>query len=540
MINITTIKNINFLLLDINTNNLFEFGKIYNSSWVDLVGLLPEIYLSLIILVGLFIVAGSNFSPKATIVEKKNKVTPMVYNVILFGFIFTFFFYILATFLSNSATMILFNGYAVVDTYSTTIKSAVVFTTAVIFWNSKNYLAKNPRHLMEFPILVALACLFLLILVSSYNLITMFLGIVGFSLNIYVLLLYDSMNHSSREAGVKYYYLSTFSSGLLISGIFFAYLIFQTTDFLQIKYTIANMGDSFQTFENTGIFAIMIYFIIFGFLFKLAAFPCHDWAPEVYEGSPNPITALFVLPIKIATLGFFIRLLSYVFMDLYYIWSFIVWFSSIFSMVWGCFGALVEKNFKKFVAFSSINQMGFLLIGVATGTFEGIRASLIYLLIYVIMNLGVFLVFLNTYEKNTGRNIAYLTDFSYFARNNWFYSIALVVILFSMAGIPPLAGFFGKYYLLLSAFESNMYSLVITGMLCSLVSSYYYLRIIKIMWFEEQPKEIKVEFETNIDKQNQYLFNILEIMLIQFIFWNDIIFEIFNKLSLICHNVLTG
>lgn len=519
-----------------------EFGSIYNTSWVDLVGLLPEIYLSLIILIGLIVVASSNFKPGATVVEKKTKVAPIIYNVIFFGFITTFLSYFFINTIAWSSGIILFNGYVVIDMYSTVIKLAVLCTTTIIFWNSKSYLKKNPRHLMEFPILVALSCLFLLILVSSYNLMTMFFSIIGFSLNIYVLLLYDSMNHSSREAGVKYYYLSTFSSGLLLSGVFFAYLIFNTTDFLLIKYfTNTWLTDNPSFFFNTHTFlGIMLYFIVFGFLFKLAAFPCHDWAPEVYEGSPNPITALFVLPIKIATFGFFIRLLSYVFSDLYSIWSFIIWFSAIFSMVWGCFGALVEKSFKKFIAFSSINQMGFLLIGLATGSSEGIRASLIYLLIYVIMNLGVFLIFLNTSEKNTERNINYLTDLAYFAKNNWLYSIALVIILFSMAGIPPLAGFFGKYYLLLSAFEKEMYSLVFTGMFCSLVSTYYYLRIIKIMWFEEQPEEIPVIFETTIDKNNQYFFNTLQIALVQFIFWNDMIFEYFSKLSQVCQNILTG
>jgi NADH-quinone oxidoreductase subunit N len=533
-------------------SGILEFDSMYNSSWVDSVGLLPEIYLSLIILAGLFIVASSNFNPKANIIEKKKNVTPLIYNVILFGFMFTILFYIINnySYWSTNTTSTLFNGYAILDGYSSLIKISVVFTTLVVFWNSKSYMKNNPRHLMEFPILIALTCLFLLILVSSYNLMTMFLGVVGFSLNVYVLLLYDSMNHASREAGVKYYYLSTFSSGLLLSGVFFAYLIFQTTDFLQIKMILGDyikiLGNSNARGEDmylaaiqdqTQIFSIMIYFLIFGFLFKLAAFPCHAWAPEVYEGSPNPITALFVLPIKIATLGFFIRLLSYVFYDLYYIWSFAIWFASIFSMLWGCFGALVEKSFKKFVAFASINQMGFLLIGLACGTEGGIRASLIYLLIYAVMNLGLFIIFLNTSEVNSKRNIGYLTDFTYFAKNNWLYSITLVIILFSMAGIPPLAGFFGKYYLLLHAFESELYSLVIVGMFCSLVSTYYYLRIIKIMWFEKQPENIDLKFETNIDKKNQYLLYTMEIILVQFIFLNNIIFEYFTKLTTYCISI---
>ncbi len=230
---------------------------------------------------------------------------------------------------------------------------------------------------------------------------TLFLAIIGFSLNIYVLLLYDSFNHSSREAGIKYYYLSTFSSGLLISGIFLAYLIFHNTSFISISWILHNWicFDGFET--KNMLLHIMIYFLSFGFLFKLAAFPCHLWAPEIYDGSPHPITAIFVLPIKIATFGLFLRLLSYVFADLYHIWNYIIWMSAFFSMIWGCLGALGEQLVKRFVAYSSINQMGFLFMGLAAGTFEGIRASLIYLVLYVLMNLGFFIIFLTTKDAKT-------------------------------------------------------------------------------------------------------------------------------------------
>ena len=371
---------------------------------------------------------------------------------------------------------------------------------------------------------------------------TLFLAIIGFSLNIYVLLLYDSFNHSSREAGIKYYYLSTFSSGLLISGIFLAYLIFHNTGFISISWTLHNWT-LFNTLENTlgtknMLLSIMIYFLSFGFLFKLAAFPCHLWAPEIYDGSPHPITAIFVLPIKIATFGLFLRLLTYTFGDLYFIWNYIIWMSAFFSMIWGCLGALGEQIVKRFVAYSSINQMGFLLMGLAAGTFEGVRASLIYLVLYVLMNLGFFILFLVTKDSTTKRSLTYLTDFNIFAQNNYLYSIAFVVILFSMAGIPPLGGFFGKYYLFLHSFEVGHILLVVTGMITSVIATYYYLRIIKIMWFEK-PLISRLSFKANFSETLFFIYVMIEFLLIGFLIWSPWIFDYGNLLSATCINPLT-
>lgn len=367
---------------------------------------------------------------------------------------------------------------------------------------------------------------------------TLFLAIIGFSLNIYVLLLYDSFNHSSREAGIKYYYLSTFSSGLLISGIFLAYLIFHNTSFISISWILHNWT-CFNGFEiKNFLLYIMIYFLSFGFLFKLAAFPCHLWAPEIYDGSPHPITAIFVLPIKIATFGLFLRLLSYVFGDLYYIWNYIIWMSAFFSMIWGCLGALGEQLVKRFVAYSSINQMGFLLMGLAAGTFEGIRASLIYLLLYVLMNLGFFILFLTTKDMKTKKSMTYLTDFNLFAQNNYLYSIGFVIILFSMAGIPPLGGFFGKYYLFLHSFQVGHILLVITGMATSVIATYYYLRIIKIMWFEK-PIKSRLFFVTLFSHSLFSYYIVIEYLLVGFIIWSPWIFEYGNLLSATCINPIT-
>lgn len=514
-----------------------ELYLFQNISWVDFLNINPEIYLSIIILIALTLVGTANFVPQANTILQKKEVTWSIYSLTKGSLFLTLGFYIINLFFFKN-TLLNFNAYAITDFYTNSLKFAVIFSTLIILVSANDYVKNHPRHLMEYSILILLTTVFLLILISSYNLMTLFLAIIGFSLNIYVLLLYDSFNHSSREAGIKYYYLSTFSSGLLISGIFLSYLIFHTTSFISITWILHNWT-FFNALETKNMLLhVMIYFLAFGFLFKLAAFPCHLWAPEIYDGSPHPITAIFVLPIKIATFGLFLRLFSYVFSDLYYIWSYIIGMSAFFSMIWGCLGALGEQLVKRFVAYSSINQMGFLLMGLAAGTIEGLRASLIYLFLYVLMNLGFFILFLTTKDSETKRSLTYLTDFNIFAQNNYLYSIGLIIILFSMAGIPPLGGFFGKYYLFLHSFEVGHILLVVTGMATSVIATYYYLRIIKIMWFEA-PLKTRITFKTVFSESLFMYFISIEFLLIWFIVWSPWILSYANLLSATCINPLT-
>ena len=513
--------------------NLYSFQNI---SWVDFLNINPEIYLSLIILIGLTLVGTANFIPHANTILQKKEVTASIYSLTKWSLFLTLIFYIIHLGFFRG-TLLNFNAYSITDFYTNSLKFAVILTTLIILNASNDYVKNHPRHLMEYPILLLLTTVFLLILISSYNLMTLFLAIIGFSLNIYVLLLYDSFNHSSREAGIKYYYLSTFSSGLLISGIFLAYLIFHNTSYITISWILHNWSFNDSKIKEI-LLVIMIYFLLFGFLFKLAAFPCHLWAPEIYDGSPHPITAIFILPIKIATFGLLLRLLNYVFADLYYIWTSIICISSFFSMIWGCAGALNEQLVKRFVAYSSINQMGFLLMGLATGTFEGIRASLLYLVLYVLMNLGFFILFLTTKDYKTKKSLTYLTDFNNFAQNNYLYSVGLVIILFSMAGIPPLGGFFGKYFLFLHNMQIEYFSLIVTGMITSAIAAYYYLRIIKIMWFEK-PRVSPLFFQTTLSQSLFACYTLIEYILVWFIIWNPWFFTYGNLLTSTCINPLS-
>jgi NADH-quinone oxidoreductase subunit N len=508
-------------------------------SWGDFLGLSSEIYLCVSILVGFILIALANFKPIPSSLEQKKNITLLLCSFVEITFILSILILFVQLCILGIKSQILFNGYAIIDLYSLSVKICINLTIFFILRLSKSYIKAHPRHLMEYSVLFLLLAFFLIVLVSAYNLLTAFLAIIGFSLTLYILLLYDSFNHSSREAGIKYFYLSTFSSGLLISGIFFSYFIFHNTNFLFITWQLHNWV-WFNNFPaKIMLFQFMVYFITFGFLFKLAAFPCHLWAPEIYDGSPHPITALFVLPIKIATLSFFLRLLNYTFADLYQSWSFIIWFSSLFSMIWGCIGALNESRIKRFVAYSSINQMGFLFIGLVCGTFESLRATVIYLFIYVIMNLGFFIILLTTKEQFTHRALTYLTDLNDYAQKNYFYTATLVIILFSMAGIPPLGGFFGKYYLFLHSFEIGHFSLVVVGMVTSVIATYYYLRIIKIMWFE-RPIINRFVFKTILTGDIFNLYVGVEFILILFLIWSPWMFIWSNNIVSVGINPLTG
>jgi NADH-quinone oxidoreductase subunit N len=524
-------SNVTFMAIILLYPNFDEVNwDVVSVSINDFVFVLPEVYVIIMVLVALILVGMSNFAPRSTEVEKKINVAPVLYCLIITTMCIASLLCLWQCYIVLGKSTLIFQSYAITDMYTQVIKVIILLTTIIILISTEDSLKKHPRHLMEYPILKLLTTLFLMILISAYNFITVFLAIIGFSINLYVLLLNDSFNQSSREAGIKYFYLSSISSGLLICGIFFLYLIFQSTSFMLISWLIHNwiMFDNLEV--NSFLISVMLYFIIFGFLFKLAAFPCHLWAPEVYDGSPNAITAMFVLPIKVATFALFLRVLGQTFGDLYEYWHYILWMSSFFSMVWGCLGAFIEQNIKRFVAYSSINQMGFLLMGLTSGTFEGYRSALIYLLLYVIMNIGFFVLFLATREIQSNKPLTYLTDFNSFAQENSLYSIGLVIILFSMAGIPPLGGFFGKYFIFLHSFETGHLFLVVIGMLTSMIATYYYLRIIKIMWFEKS-KNNGFVFKTSLDTILLNVYFFIEYILIWFLIWSPWLFAVMNVIT---------
>lgn len=494
---------------------------------------IPTIYLTIISLAILILIAVANFSKAKSDLYKQKYFSAYLLSACVtiltwIGLLYIWFCY------NFSVHAAFFSGeYLSVSFYSYVWSTIVLLTTTVILSNARTYIINHIRSCTEFTFLIVLNVLFLVFLLNSNDLLMILVCIVGFSLNMYVLILYDAPSMLSLEAGAKYFYLSALSSGLLASGLLLMYIWLRGIKFWYITYIIYEFTN---TNINFGIGLIALSSIIYGFLFKLAAFPCHLWASEIYAGSPNVAMSFFILPIKIATLAVFIKVLTCVFKDLYIGWSYTLWFSASLSMIWGCLGAYMEDKIKKFIAYSSINQMGFLLIGITCGAFEGIRATIIYLAIYILMNLGFLQFYLATWNTQTTRNIEYLPELKYFSKYNWIYSLGLAGILFSMAGVPPLAGFFGKYFLFLIAFQSEYYLLIFIGMLTSLVSAFYYLRIIKIMWFENTRYSafgislLKTRF-TFVQRQ---IFFVTQTLIIFFLLWSKILFSLATQMTTSC------
>lgn len=496
---------------------------------------IPEIFMALICLINLKVISMSYFG--------SSEIWPLKYK---------FFSLRLLQFNTEMLVIVLFlyawhiwmettcitNPFLAVDLYVTFFKMLIVGTTIFVLKNSNKYILCHLNPVTEYCFMMVAACFFLLLLVSSTSLIFMLICVLGFSLSLYILIMYDAPYKKSSEATSKYFYLSALSSGFIISGIFIVYTCVHANAFWDLSCILFTKAHR-NAWLDLALINVGVTAILFGLLFKLAAFPCHLWAPEIYEGSPNPVMAFFVLPVKIATLAIFIKLFTSVFKDLYYLWNYVVWYSSWTSMILGCVGAYNEDSIKKFIAYSSINQIGFLLIGIVCGTFEGIQATVIYLLIYIAMNMCFLQFYLNTFYVEQSKNIEYLTELKHFSKNNWQISIGVVVIFFTMAGIPPLAGFFGKYFLFLSAFESENYALVLVGMVTSLVSTYYYLRVIKILWFEDSAfdfirrwKESRIQSKLNTNELT--FFYTLIIFLTAFLLFAKFLFYLTTIIIISC------
>ena len=416
---------------------------------------------------------------------------------------------------------IMFSGYVWTSLYVAFFKLLTATASYFILTASQSYISEHKRHLIEYPLTMVIATLFMLLLVGSSHLVSAFLAIVGFSLNLYVLVLFDATAAVAREAGVKYFYLSTLSSGLMMYSIFLITLTLGTGSLFEMAQILSTDVELSTT--GSSLLHVAVIFLLVGLFFKLSAFPGHLWAAEVYEGSPDPIAGFFMLPVKIAVLGFVIHLLAVTFASISIFWQPLVMLSASISMIWGCFAALAEKKTKRFLAYTSINQMGFLLLGLATASFEGYRSTVVYLIIYIVMNIGFLTVFLTARRTSTGATLRYLTDFRELGQQDAMTSWSLAIVLFSMAGIPPLAGFFGKYYLLLHAQEQGFYGLVIVGLVTSLASAYYYLRLIKIMWFEGSEGLAAIRFAPT--RGQYYTFFAVELFLWVFIIYGFAVSE---------------
>lgn len=378
-----------------------------------------------------------------------------------------------------------------IDLFVLLTKLSIIIVILSITSVSKHYLTVWPRVSLEYFVLIVFLTFFLFVLVAAYDLITLFFALIGFSVCLYVLLMIDVNDKEGRESSIKYFFLSIICTAILLFGIFCAYFLFNTTNYMSIAWSVSllvpfTISNGSFVLDMDLLFGliIMLVCLLIGFFFKLAVFPCHWWTPNIYEATSYTMIALLVLPIKITLFCTFIRLFVHVFGDLYYLWRVLVWLTAIWSLLFGCLGAVWTRRVKSFIAFTSINHMGILFLGLACGTFQGLQSSLFYLIIYVTTHLILFWIFIQTYEIRLGRPLLYKKDLTDWAYTNKTWSIIFALSFLSMAGIPPLAGFFGKYVLFYHCYETDNWVLVVIGMFTSIIATYYYIRIIKLNFFE--------------------------------------------------------
>ena len=413
---------------------------------------------------------------------------------------------------------LLFNSSVVIDYLSSFMKIVTLLAAFLVLVISSNYLKTLKIFKIEYPILILSSVLGMMIMISSNDLIVFYMGLELQSLALYVLATFNRDQLKSSEAGLKYFVLSALSSGLLLYGCSLIYGFTGSTNF----NIIANQLNSNEYAITFG-----IVFILVGLAFKISAVPFHMWAPDVYEGSPTSVTLFFTMVPKIAALTVFIRFLYVPFLNLIDQWQMILIFLSIASMLFGSIAAIGQTNLKRLIAYSSIGHVGYTLAGVATGSNDGIQSSVIYITIYILMNLGLFSCLLMM--KRNNKYFEDIEDLSGLSKNHPLMSLSLLVILFSLAGIPPLAGFFAKFYIFKSVLEQSMYFLAIVGLLSTVVAAFYYLRIIKIMYFDKEKE--KYDTDHSLWLKFSLMFSTL-LILIYFIFPSQLI-EVVSRINII-------
>ena len=369
-----------------------------------------------------------------------------------------------------------FNGAFVVDSFARVMKVLALFGSAVAVALSVNFMKRDRSLRFEYPIIVLLATVGMMMMISANNLIALYMGLELQSLALYVLAAINRDSARASEAGLKYFVLGALSSGMLLYGSSLVYGFTGSTAFPQIaNYLGANPVGVGLVFG--------LVFIIAGLAFKISAVPFHMWTPDVYEGAPTPVTAFFATAPKVAAAALLVRTMIGPFGHALPDWQQIIVFVSIASMALGAIAAIGQTNVKRLLAYSSIGNMGYALVGLASGTVEGVQGVVVYMMIYMIMTLGTFACILAMRRK--GHMVEQISDLAGLARNNKGLAFVLSMLMFSLAGIPPLAGFFSKYFVFLAAVKAGLFTLSIIGVVTSVIGAYYYLRIVKIMYFDE-------------------------------------------------------
>ncbi|WP_421998462.1 NADH-quinone oxidoreductase subunit NuoN [Reyranella sp.] len=365
----------------------------------------------------------------------------------------------------------------IVDRLTVTMKALVLVGSAIAIPMSRAYFERVQSWRFEYPLLVALATLGMMLMISANDLMALYVGLELQSLALYVVAAFQRDSVRSTEAGVKYFVLGSVASGMLLFGSSLIYGFCGGTAFVEISRALLD-GRSGDIGTIVG-----LVFVVAGLAFKVSAVPFHMWTPDVYEGAPTPVTALFAVAPKIAAMSLMVSVLMGPFKPLFEQWQQIVVAASILSMALGAFAAIRQQNIKRLMAYSSIGNVGYVLLGLASGSAKGIESVVFYLAIYLVMTLGVFAVILLMKRRDV--MVENIGDLAGLARSQPVMALSLLLFMFSLAGIPPLAGFWGKLYIFIAAVEAKLYVPAVLGVLASVVASYYYLRIVKVMYFDE-------------------------------------------------------
>ena len=465
---------------------------------------LPEIFISLSIM--FLLVLG---------VFKKDS-SKLIFNLSLLALLITAIITLNETFSANQIT--LFNNSIIIDYMASLMKIITLLGAFLVLLISSSYLITFKIFKIEYPILILCSVLGMMVMISSNDLMVFYMGLELQSLALYVLATFNRDQLKSSEAGLKYFVLSALSSGLLLYGCSLIYGFSGSTNFDVILNEL-NSTNYVLTFG--------IVFILVGLAFKISAVPFHMWAPDVYEGSPTSVTLFFTMVPMIAALTVFIRFLYVPFLNLIDQWQMIIIFLSIASMLFGAVAAIGQTNIKRLIAYSSIGHIGYTLAGLATGTNEGIQTSVVYIIIYIIMNLAFFSCLLML--KRNDQYYEDIDDLSGLSKNHPLLSLSMLVILFSLAGIPPLAGFFAKFYIFTAVIEQSMYFLAIVGLLSTVIAAFYYLRIIKIIYFDKEKE--KYDADHSLWLKFSLTFSTI-LILLYFIFPSQLI-EVVSRINII-------
>lgn len=385
---------------------------------------------------------------------------------------------------AGAGERVIFNGLFIDDPFARFAKVTILLSAAAVLVMSQDYMARRDLLRFEYPILVTLAVVGMMVMVSSADLITLYMGLELQSLSLYVVASLRRDSAKSSEAGLKYFVLGALSSGLLLYGASLVYGYAGTTQFAGILSTVRDGVPLGLLFG--------LVFMLAGLAFKVSAVPFHMWTPDVYEGSPTPVTAFFATAPKVAAVALIARLVHDAFGGIPTQWGQVLAGLAVASMFLGAIAAIGQRDIKRLMAYSSIAHMGYALIGLAVGTAYGVQATLVYMAIYVTMNVGTF-AFILSMERD-GRPVSDIAGLNQFAKKEPLKALAMLVLLFSLAGVPPMVGFFGKFYVLKAAVDAGMLWLAVAGAIASVIGAFYYLRLVYFMYFgaEQEPVDSRM------------------------------------------------